>query len=174
MRRCGEEAGRIGRVLARSAERYYAADCPQHAAGIAYRVLFSIVPLAIVLVSIFGVILGDQTVHDKVVDAIVRTLPSSATSRADVADAITGIATPSGAVGVITLGVFAWAATGMMASIRGGLEVAIHATQTRPMARGKLVDLALVLGAALLVLATAAATVLDRIAQHVLRRADSA
>jgi len=78
MRRCIEEASRIGRVLAHSAERYFADSCPQHAAGIAYRVLFSIVPLAIVLVSIFGVILGNQTVHDAVVDTIVGALPSTA------------------------------------------------------------------------------------------------
>jgi membrane protein len=174
IRRCVEAASRIGRVLAQSSERYFADNCPQLAAGIAYRVLFSIVPLAIVLVSIFGVILGNQAVHDTVVDTIVRALPSSATSRADVADAITGIASPSGAVGLVTLVVFAWAATGMMASIRAGLEVAIHAKRTRPMARGKLVDLVLVVGAALLVLATVAATLLDRMAQHLLRRADSA
>jgi len=174
MRRCIEEAGRIGRVLANAADRYFADSCPQHAAGIAYRVLFSIVPLAIVLVSIFGVILGNETVHDAVVDTIVGALPSTAANRADVADAITGIATTSGAVGLVTLVLFAWAATGMMASIRRGLEVAIHAKQTRPMARGKLVDLLLVVGAALLVLATVAATLLDRMAQHVLRRADSA
>ena len=173
-RRCIEEASRIGRVLAHAADRYFADSCPQHAAGIAYRVLFSIVPLAIVLVSIFGVILGNQTVHDAVVDTIVGALPATASSREDVADAITGIATTSGAVGLVTLVLFAWAATGMMAAIRGGLEVAIHAKQTRPMARGKLVDLLLVVGAALLVLATVAATLLDRMAQHVLRRADSA
>jgi len=174
VRRCIEEASRIARVLALSAQRYFADGCPQHAAGIAYRVLFSIVPLAIVLVSIFGIILGNQTVHDTVVDTIVRALPSTATSRADVADAITGIATPSGAVGLVTLVLFVWAATGMMAAIRGGLEVAIHAHRTRPMVRGKLVDLLLVVGAALLVLATVAATLLDRMAQHLLRRADSA
>jgi membrane protein len=174
VRRCIEEASRIARVLALSAQRYFADGCPQHAAGIAYRVLFSIVPLAIVLVSIFGIILGNQTVHDTVVDTIVRALPSTATSRADVADAITGIATPSGAVGLVTLVLFVWAATGMMAAIRGGLEVAIHAHRTRPMVRGKLVDLLLVIGAALLVLATVAATLLDRMAQHLLRRADSA
>ncbi len=174
MRRCVKEASRIGRVLAHSAERYFADGCPQHAAGIAYRVLFSIVPLAIVLVSIFGVILGNQTVHDAVVDTIVSALPSTAASRAEVADAITGIATSSGAVGLVTLVLFTWAATGMMASIRAGLEVAIHARETRPMARGKLVDLLLVVGAALLVLATVAATLLDRMAQHALRRVDSA
>jgi len=33
-----------------AANRYFADRCPQHAAGIAYRVLFSSVPLAVVLV----------------------------------------------------------------------------------------------------------------------------
>jgi membrane protein len=158
----------------KSLDSYFADRCPQHAAGIAYRVLFSIVPLAIVLVSVFGLILGNQAVHDAVVDTIVGAVPSTAASRDDVARAITAIASPSGALGVFTLVLFAWAATGMMASIRGGLEVALHVEQSRPMARGKLVDLALVVGAAVLVLVTVGVTLLDRLAQHTLRRVDSA
>jgi membrane protein len=160
-------------VLLTSADRYFADRCPQHAAGIAYRVLFSIVPLAIVMVSIFGVILGNRQVHDLVVDTIVGALPSSAASRDDVAGAITAIASPSGVLGLVTLVLFAWAATGMMASIRAGLEVALQVEQSRPMARGKLVDLALVVGAAVLVLVTVGVTLLDRLAQHALRRFDA-
>jgi membrane protein len=160
-------------VLLTSADRYFADRCPQHAAGIAYRVLFSIVPLAIVMVSIFGVILGDPQVHDLVVDTIVGALPSSAASRDDVAGAITAIAAPSGVLGLVTLALFAWAATGMMASIRAGLEVALQVEQSRPMVRGKLVDLALVVGAAVLVLVTVGVTLLDRLAQHALRRLDA-
>jgi membrane protein len=174
LRRCIAGASRLGRVLVLAADRYWADSCPQQAAGIAYRVLFSIVPLAIVLVSLFGLVLNDQDVHNAVVDAIAGALPAAAADRADVADAITGLADTSGLVGLITLGVFVWAATGMMASIRAGLEVAIHAPRSRPMARGKLVDLALVLGAALLVLATVAATLLDKMAQHALRHIDAA
>jgi membrane protein len=161
-------------VLLASADRYFADRCPQHAAGIAYRVLFSIVPLAIVMVSIFGLLLGSKHVNDVVVDTIVGALPSAATSRGEVADAITSIASPSGALGLVTLVLFAWAATGMMASIRAGLEVALHVEQSRPMARGKLVDLALVVGAGLLVLLTVGVTLLDRLAQHGLRRLDRA
>ena len=160
-------------MLLTSADRYFADRCPQHAAGIAYRVLFSIVPLAIVMVSIFGVILGNPQVHDLVVDTIVGALPSSAASRDDVAGAITAIASPSGVLGLVTLVLFAWAATGMMASIRAGLEVALHVEQSRPMARGKLIDLALVVGAAVLVLVTVGVTLLDRLAQHALRRLDA-
>ena len=151
-------------------DRYFADRCPQLAAGIAYRVLFSIVPLAIVIVSIFGLVLGNQEVNDVVVDTITRALPSTAASRQDVADAITAIASPSGVLGLITLVLFAWAATGMMASIRAGLEVAFHVEHSRPMARGKLVDLALVVGTAVLVLGMAGLTLLDRLAQHTLRR----
>jgi membrane protein len=160
-------------VLVLAADRYWADRCPQQAAGIAYRVLFSIVPLAIVLVSVFGLVLNDRQVHDAVVDAVVGALPATAANRTDVADAISGFADTSGIVGLVTLGVFAWTATGMMAAIRGALEVAIHARGSRPMVRGKLVDLVLVLGAALLVLATVAATLLDKMAQHALRRVDA-
>ena len=161
-------------MLGTSLDRYFADRCPQHAAGIAYRVLFSIAPLAIVLVSVFGLLLGNQEVHKAVVDTIVGALPSTAASRQEVADAITVIASPSSVLGLVTLVLFAWAATGMMASIRAGLEVAMHVEQSRPMARGKLVDLGLVVVAAMLVLVTVGVTLLDRLAQHTLRRLDAA
>lgn len=160
-------------MLATAVDRYFADRCPQHAAGIAYRVLFSIVPLAIVLVAIFGLLLGNRAVNGAVVDTIVGALPSTAASREDVAQAITVFASSSGALGLVTLVLFAWAATGMMASIRAGLEVAMHVETSRPMARGKLVDVALVVGAAVLVLLTVGATVLDRLAQHTLRRVEA-
>jgi membrane protein len=172
--RCGAAARRVVEVIATAVDRYFADRCPQHAAGIAYRVLFSIVPLAIVLVWFFGLVLGNAQVHDAVVDTIVRTVPSTVASRDDVARAISSVASPSGPLGLVTLVLFVWAATGMMASIRVGLEVALHVAQSRPAVGGKLVDLALVVGAAVLVLGTVGLTVLDRLAQHALRRADAA
>jgi YihY family inner membrane protein len=170
---CGRALRRLGNALATAIDRYFADGCPQHAAGIAYRVLFSIVPLAIVMVAVFGLLLGNQDFHDAVVSTIVRALPSSVASREDVANAISDIASPSGLVGLVTLALFAWAATGMMAAIRTGLEVVLGGGRGRPAARGKLVDLVLVVGCALLVLLTVAATVLDRLAQHELRRVDA-
>src|SRR6478672_2709428 len=143
---CGRALRRVANVLATAADRYFADGCPQHAAGIAYRVLFSIVPLAIVMVAVFGLLLGNHDVHNAVVDTVVKALPPSVASRNDVANAISDIASPSGLVGLVTLALFVWAATGMMASIRTGLE---------------------------LVLLTVAATVLDRLAQHELRRIDA-
>ena len=161
-------AGRLGRLLraplgmARTLLRavpqaldgYYADRCPQHAAGIAYRVLFSLAPLAIVLVAIFGIVLQDDDLRERVIGEIVDALPLSDEGTADVTAAIEKIATPVNAVGVASLFVFAWAASGMMGALRLGLETAMRVERSRPVVRAKLVDLLLVVGAAALVLST--------------------
>jgi membrane protein len=147
-------------VIGEAVQRFFADQCPQLAAGIAYRVLFSIVPLAIVLVSIFGLILQNDSIRHDVVNAIVDALPVSADGKQKVENAITDLATPASAAGFVSLLVFAWAATGMMGAIRRGLETAMHVPESRPFARAKLVDLALVVGAGLLVLVTAGVTLL--------------
>ncbi len=157
---------RFLRVVAGALQQFFADRCSQQAAGIAYRLLFSIAPLAIVLVSIFGLILQDDSVRASVVSQIVDALPISAGGTKDVEDAITTIATPVSAAGLISLLVFAWAATGVMSSIRQGLERAMGVTEGRPAARGKLVDLALVIGTAVLVLVTAGLTVLDSLVEQ--------
>jgi membrane protein len=156
---------KLGRVLPEALQRFYADHCTQQAAGIAYRVLFSIAPLAIVLVSIFGLVLQNDSIRDDVVNTIVDWLPVSPSGTKDVEDAITSIATPVSAVGLVSLVLFAWAASGMMTAIRQGLETAMHVTESRPLARGKLVDLLLIIGAAVLVLVTAGLTLLAKFLQ---------
>jgi membrane protein len=157
---------KLARVLPQALQRYFADRCPQHAAGISYRVLFSIAPLAIVLVSIFGLVLQNEGVRKDVIDTIVDALPVSVAGRKDVEDAITEIATPASAAGLISLAVFAWAATGMMAAIRAGLEAAMGVLARRPLAHGKLIDLILIVGAAALVVVTAAMTALGELVQR--------
>jgi membrane protein len=157
---------KVARVIPDAVQRFFADQCPQQAAGIAYRVLFSIAPLAIVLVSIFGLVLQDESVRHDVVNTVVDALPVSAAGRKDVEDAITGIATPASAAGLAGLLVFAWAATGMMTAIRRGLESAMGVAESRPPARGKLVDLGLIVGAAVLVLVTVGITLLGNLVQR--------
>ena len=157
---------RLAAVIAAAVDRFFADKCPQQAAAIAYRVLFSIAPLAIVLVSIFGLVLQDDSVRHDVVSAIVDELPVSPAGRKDVENAITAIATPASAAGLLSLLVFAWAATGMMAAVRQGLETAMEVTESRPVVRGKLVDVLLIVGAAALVLVTAGITLLGSLVQR--------
>jgi membrane protein len=158
-------AKKLARVIAEAVDRFVADRCTQLAAGIAYRVLFSIAPLAIVLVSIFGLVLQNDGVRHDVVNSLVDALPVSSAGKRDVEDAITAIATPASAAGFVSLLVFVWAATGMMTAIRQGLERAMDVSKSRPAARGKLVDLALVVGTALLVLVTVGITLLGALVQ---------
>jgi membrane protein len=159
---------KLARVLNYALRRFFTDRCPRDAAAIAYRVLFSVGPLAIVLVSIFGLLLQDDAVRQHVVDAVVAALPVSPDGRREVEDALMTIATPASAAGFISLLLFAWTASGMMAAIRQGLETAMNVNESRSLARGKLVDAALVLGAAALVLVTVAVTVFGGIVEKTL------
>src|SRR5690242_4191960 len=165
---------KLVRVVPEAGQEFYHDHCPQQAAGISYRVLFSIVPLAIFLVSIFGLILQNDALREDVVDAIVDRLPVTVAGRKDVEDALASIATPFSAAGLVSLAVFAYAATGMMSAIRFGLEAAMHVTRSRPTVRGKAVDLLLVVGAGLLVLVIAGLTVFGGFVQRTSARVGDA
>jgi membrane protein len=140
------------RVIPEAIDGYFTDRCGQHAAGIAYRVLFSLVPLSIVLVAIFGLVLRNDDLRASVIKEIVDALPLSDSGGADVTRQIEKLASPATAFGLVSLLIFGWAATGMMASLRAGLEVAMRVERGRPAVRGKLVDVILIIGAAVLVL----------------------
>ena len=127
----------------------------QHGSAICYRMLISLVPLAIVLVAIFGLFLRDAELQARVVDWIVDFLPFDESSRQDVENAIVAIASPASLLGFFALIAFGWTATGLLGAIRVGLEAALDVTVRRPAVRSKLVDAAGVVGAALLVIVLA-------------------
>jgi membrane protein len=147
---------RLVTVLVSSGKRYAGGGFTARAAGIAYRVLFSLAPLAIVLVSVFGLVLQNDELKQDVTDRIVSALPVDASGSVRVERAISNIASPASAAGLVSLLVFLWAATGMMGAIRSGLQSAIAPDDKRPLVRGKLVDLALVGGTTILVLLSVA------------------
>ena len=140
------------RVIPEAIDGYFTDRCGQHAAGIAYRVLFSLVPLSIVLVAIFGIVLRNDELRANVISEIVDALPLSDSGGAKVTRQIEQWASPATIFGLVSLLVFGWAATGMMAALRAGLEVAMRVERGRPAVRGKLVDVILIVGAAALVL----------------------
>ena len=151
------------RVVPAAIDGYFRHRLPQHAAGIAYRVLFSLAPLSIVLVSIAGVVLRNDVRRQQVINWIVGWLPVSDEGSRSVEAAITKLASPTSALGVFSLLVFVWAATGMMAALRTGLEAALQVERRRPAARAKLVDLVLVAGAGALLIVALALTVVAQV-----------
>ena len=103
------------------------------------------------LVSVVGLLLQNQELKDDVINKIISVLPVRGES---VTKAIESIATPASAAGLVSLLVLVWAASGMMTSIRFGLERTMDIGEDRGVAHGKLVDLALVCATAVLVLAS--------------------
>ncbi len=149
------------RAVPAAIDGYFRDRLAQHAAGIAYRVLFSLVPLTIVLVSIVGIVLHDEARRQDVIDEIVSHLPFTEEGSNSVQEAITHLASPTSAFGLVSLVLFFWASSGMMGAVRTGLEAALRVEPDgrRPAARAKLVDLILVAGAGALLLAMIAVTV---------------
>ena len=142
----------IVRALPQAIEDMFADRCTQYAAAIAYRVLFSLFPLTIALVSIFGVVLQDDELRQKVIDEIADILPVSQSGQGNIQTSIEQIATPLSLIGLVSLVALLWGASGMMASIRLGLETAMKVDRGRPAVRAKLVDFVLVAAAGILVI----------------------
>ena len=86
------------------------------------------------------------------INELIRLLPVSQSGQGNIQRSIEQIATPLSAIGLISLVALLWGATGMMASIRLGLETALKVDRGRPAARAKLVDFILVAAAGVLVL----------------------
>ena len=142
----------VVRALPQAVEDMFADRCTQYAAAIAYRVLFSLFPLSIALVSIFGLVLQDDELRQRVINEVTELLPVSESGQGNIQTSIEQIATPLSAIGLISLVALLWGASGMMASIRLGLEAAMKVNRGRPAVRAKLVDFILVAAAGILVI----------------------
>jgi membrane protein len=152
-------ANGVANALPRAVEDLFRDRCPQYAASIAYRVLFSLFPLTIVLVSIFGLVLQDDELRQRVIEELIDILPVSEEGQTDVEESIEGIASPLSAIGLISLIALLWGASGMMAAIRIGLEAALKVDRGRPAAHAKLVDFVLVGVLGMLVLLVVGASI---------------
>jgi membrane protein len=131
--------------------------CTQQAAAMAYYVLFSIVPLAIFLVSIAGLFLGSEENVEKIVDAIVDLIPGAdpqltGEGRESIENAIRSFQTASGPAAVISFVAAGWGATAMFSSVRRSLNMIWHTYEQRPYVIAKLIDIAQIgmIGVALL------------------------
>ena len=152
----------------RTVAEFFDDHCTQLAASMSYYILFSIFPLAILLVSIAGLILTDDALRDRVVDALLEALPvSSGAAREDLEGLIDPIAHGRSAVGLISILGLLWGASGMMGALRYSLNTAWDHEYRRPFVRGKLVDFGLVIGVGGLLALSIGATLLLQVARNV-------
>jgi membrane protein len=154
----------LPQVAKRSIAEFLDDHCAQYAASIAYHVLFSLFPLAIVLAGVFGIVVQATATQASVVDTIVGYVPLSASGDAQLRHLLEGATGNLSALGLLGIVGLVYAASGMMAAIRLALNEAWDVDEYRPFLRGKLVDLALVLGAAVLALVSFGLTVAVHVA----------
>jgi membrane protein len=119
------------------------------AASIAYRVLFSVFPLAIILVGLFGAVARATGVQADAVDAIVEQVPLTEEGQEDLRELLLTATGDLGAVGLVGLVGFVWAASGMMTATRKATAFAWGVEHRRSFVRGKALDVLLVFGASI-------------------------
>lgn len=127
----------VPRVLGRALVGFTLDRGQQMAAAISYYALFSMFPLTLLAVSIFGIVLRDQPFQDRVLAAIVDVLPVEDDTMAEALHRVANLGpTLTFVSAVVTL----WTAAALSASLRNALNVVFAAEQGRPYLRGKAVD----------------------------------
>jgi membrane protein len=127
----------VARVSGRAVKNYAEDRGNQMAAAISYYTLFSLVPIFILVVAIFGLVLRDVDLQQRVIDALVEALPLP---KGDVKDVVKGAADLAPTFALVSfIGAF-WTSGALSAALRTSLNVAFEARRSRPAIRGKLID----------------------------------
>jgi membrane protein len=147
----------------------------QFAAAISYRALFSLVPLATFVATIVGVFFtNNDERRQRLVDAISEHLHQTETGATSLDDLIASVPSPWSAVGLFSLLLAVWGATGVMHSVRKALAVIFDEGVTLSFARGKLVDALLVVCVVILLLVAVTLSWLEQIAAKASEHLDEA
>ena len=157
--RAGHALARAAKLIERSVDGFARNHCPQLAASISYYALLSIFPAAILMVAIFGAVIGDDEARTEVVDFLFENVPVSAgQGRQDLEKIVDGVTSNTGALGVVGLLGVLYSASALMGAIRNSLAIIAETERQRPPLRAKALDLLLVLGLGLLIALSFAAT----------------
>ena len=147
----------------------------QFAAAIAYRALFSLVPLATFVATVLAQVLSSSTVDQaKLVSSIAEQLDLSAAGATKLDALIDSVPSPWSVAGLISLGLALWGATGVMSSVQRTLAVVFDGGLARKFVRGRLVSGLLVLGALGLIVCAVVVSMLENVARKLSENVDEA
>lgn len=161
----GRHPRRMLILAQRSVFEFLDDDGPQLAAAISYHVLLSVFPLVILVVSIFGLIVDEQSVRDQVVQAVSTYIPLTPGGQHSLQQLIMRMQGASAAVGLFGLVGVVISASGMMTSTRRALTRAWDTDDRRSFFKGRLLDLALVAVGGAVLIASFGLTILVRLAR---------
>ena len=148
-------------VLVRTFRYYGEDDGSIYAAAIAYYAIFSLVPLGLITLGVFGLVVDRSVIVDFVFEQVP--LEDTADLRKDV-DNIVGHARNVGLAGLSVgfLGLI-WSSSGIFGAVRRGLNATSH-RRGRPFWHAKLIDIALVPSIGLLIILSIGMTAMSQFA----------
>ena len=147
-------------VLSTTVRLYVEDGCSTYAAAIAYYAIFSIIPLSLITLSVFGLVIEQEKIADWIFDQIP--LQETETVRKNVDDIIER----ARKIGPASIGFGAlflvWSSSGIFGAVRTGLNAATHLRKGRPYWHGKLIDFALIPALGLLIVLSVGLTAMAR------------
>lgn len=137
-------------------------ECTVRAAAIAYRALFSIFPLVLLLFTLSSTLLARPEIRTEVVSFLIRKLQAPGLA-ADVIQAANQALEKSGAVGILALAGLIWGGSGIFSTVDYALNAAWGVEKQRPFIRRQLLGLGMALAVALLFLLSVAGAAAYRV-----------
>ncbi len=122
-------------------------NCPYVAGAIAFYMLFSMFPLILATVSIWGFFLGPEVNQVELAEQVAEVIPVSS---GFVARTVRGVVSETIITGIVSVLGLMWAASAAFGAIRKGINIAWGIQKTRPFIKERLIDMALVAGAGIL------------------------
>ncbi len=146
-------------VLTRAYSQYSTNRGSIYAAAVTYYVIFSLFPLLIFLVAVFGMVVHDPDSQTRMVNNIMQQIPQALKFRSEVQDIISGVAsTQNGLVGLFGVAGLVWTASGMFSALRKALNNAFDVESSRGFVRGRTMDVLSVMAVLVLSLLSVALT----------------
>ena len=121
------------------------------AAGIAYWTIFSLFPLALAAISVLGFIYTTPEEQTPLVEGIVRLIPVSEDYLVELIEDVAGA---RGTLGILAIAGLLWPGTAMFSAVRKGINHAWHIGLPQPFLLERVIDLAMLVGVALLAFIT--------------------
>ena len=135
-------------IGARAVNDFLGKNGPQLAAAISYYALFSLFPLALAIIFGLSFFLGPDSIED-LAQRVAEQAPVSKRTVSDVLTSTLSSRSLAGSAGIIGL---LWAGTAVFGAIRKGVNATWGITRPRPFLQERVIDISLMLGAAILML----------------------
>ena len=124
-------------------------NCQYIAGAIAFYTLFSMFPLVLALISVWGFFLGPEVQQSELAKRIAEVIPVSTEF---ISSTMRGVASARVITGTASFLGLLWASSAAFGAVRKGINAAWGITRTRPFISERLIDLGLVAGAGVVIL----------------------